>query len=39
VVGSAIVEIVERNPGKEAESVAQFVKQLSVVGRQSSVTR
>ena len=36
VVGSAIVEIVERNPGKEAESVAQFVKQLSVVGRQSS---
>ena len=36
VVGSAIVEIIERNPGKEAESVAQFVKQLSVVGRQSS---
>jgi len=39
VVGSAIVEIIERNPGKEAESVAQFIKQLSVVGRQSSVTR
>ena len=36
VVGSAIVEIIERNPGKEAESVAQFVRQLSVVGRQSS---
>jgi len=36
VVGSAIVEIIERNPGKEAESVAQFIKQLSVVGRQSS---
>jgi tryptophan synthase alpha chain len=36
VVGSAIVEIIERNPGKEAESVAQFVGQLSVVGRQSS---
>ncbi|MGZ4730570.1 MAG: tryptophan synthase subunit alpha [Terriglobales bacterium] len=36
VVGSAIVEIIERNPGKEAESVAQFVKQLLVVGRQSS---
>lgn len=33
VVGSAIVEIIERNPGKEAESVAQFVKQLLVVGR------
>jgi len=36
VVGSAIVEIIERNPGKEAESVAQFVKQLLVVRRQSS---
>ena len=32
VVGSAIVETIERNPGKEAESVAQFVKSL-VVGR------
>ena len=28
VVGSAIVQTVERNPGKEAESVAQFVKKL-----------
>lgn len=28
VVGSAIVEIIERNPGKEAESVAKFVKSL-----------
>ena len=37
VVGSAIVEIIERNPGKEAESVAQFVRQLLVVSRQSSV--
>ncbi len=36
VVGSAIVDTIERNPGKEAESVAQFVKQLSVVSRQSS---
>jgi len=36
VVGSAIVETIERNPGKEAESVAQFVKQLLAVGRQSS---
>jgi tryptophan synthase alpha chain len=34
VVGSAIVETVERNPGKEAESVAQFVGSL-VVGRSS----
>jgi tryptophan synthase alpha chain len=37
VVGSAIVETIERNPGKEAESVAQFIKQLLVVSRQSSV--
>jgi tryptophan synthase alpha chain len=28
VVGSAIVELVERNPGKEAWSVAEFVRQL-----------
>ena len=28
VVGSAIVETIERNPGKEAASVAQFVKRL-----------
>lgn len=33
VVGSAIVETIERNPGKEAESVAQFVKQLLGVSR------
>ena len=35
VVGSAIVETIERNPGREPEAVAQFVKQL--VGRQSLV--
>ena len=28
VVGSAIVQTVERNPGKEPESVAQFIKEL-----------
>lgn len=28
VVGSAIVETIERNPGREAESVAKFVAQL-----------
>jgi tryptophan synthase alpha chain len=39
VVGSAIVETIERNPGKEAESVAQFVKQLSALSRQPSATR
>ena len=32
VVGSAIVQTIERNPGKEADSVAQFVRSL-VVGR------
>ncbi len=31
VIGSAIVETIERNPGKEAESVAEFIKQLSAV--------
>jgi tryptophan synthase alpha chain len=39
VVGSAIVETIERNPGKEAESVAQFVKQLSGFSHQPSVPR
>ncbi len=34
VVGSAIVETIERNPGKEAESVAQFIGQLFVVSPQ-----
>ena len=28
VIGSAIVETIERNPGKEPEAVAQFVRQL-----------
>jgi tryptophan synthase alpha chain len=37
VVGSAIVEIIERNPGKEPESVAQFIGQLSVVSHQPAV--
>jgi tryptophan synthase alpha chain len=35
VVGSAIVETIERNRGREPEAVAQFVMQL--VGRQSLV--
>jgi tryptophan synthase alpha chain len=39
VVGSAIVQTIERNPGKEAESVAQFVRQLSAVSRKPSATR
>jgi tryptophan synthase alpha subunit len=36
VVGSAIVETIERNPGKEAASVAEFVKQLAAVSPQLS---
>jgi tryptophan synthase alpha chain len=36
VVGSAIVETIERNPGKEAAAVAEFVKQLSAVSLQLS---
>ena len=38
VVGSAIVQTIEQNPGKEPESVAQFVKQLFGARRQSSAT-
>jgi len=30
VIGSAIVEMIERNPGKEAASVAEFIRQLLV---------
>ena len=36
VVGSAIVQTVEQNPGKEAASVAKFIEQLSAVRRQRS---
>lgn len=39
VVGSAIVQIIEQNPGSEADCVAQFVKELkkpSAVGHQFS---
>jgi tryptophan synthase alpha chain len=39
VVGSAIVETIERNPGKEAESVAKFIQQLSTVSSQLSVQK
>jgi tryptophan synthase alpha chain len=39
VVGSAIVETVEHNPGKEPEAVAQFVKQLLGVRRRLSAAR
>jgi tryptophan synthase alpha chain len=38
VVGSAIVETVERNRGREAAAVAEFLKKLSAVGSQLSAT-
>jgi tryptophan synthase alpha chain len=34
VVGSAIVETIEQNPGREAESVGEFIRQLSAVSHQ-----
>jgi tryptophan synthase alpha chain len=36
VIGSAIVETIERNPGNEAASVAEFIKQLSAISPQLS---
>ena len=39
VVGSAIVETVERNPGKEADCVAEFIKQLSAVRHKPAAVR
>jgi tryptophan synthase alpha chain len=36
VVGSAIVHIIEQNPAREAQCVAEFVRQLSVVSSQLS---
>ena len=39
VVGSAIVQIIEQNPGREAASVGEFVGQLSAVSHQPSALR
>jgi tryptophan synthase alpha chain len=36
VVGSAIVQVIERSPGTEARAVAEFIKQLSALSRQLS---
>jgi tryptophan synthase alpha chain len=36
VVGSAIVQLIEQNPGREAAAVAEFINQLSAVSRQPS---
>lgn len=38
VVGSAIVQVIERNPGKEAEAVAEFIRKLLAVSHQSSAS-
>jgi tryptophan synthase alpha chain len=37
VVGSAIVETVERNRGREAEAVGEFVAKLTATGSQPLV--
>ena len=39
VVGSAIVHAIEQNPGREAATVAEFVRQLSAVSHQPSARR
>ncbi len=39
VVGSAIVQTIEQNPGREPQSVAQFIQKLLGAGRQSSATQ
>jgi tryptophan synthase alpha chain len=39
VVGSAIVQTIEQNPGKGAQAVAEFIKQLSAVSHQPSAIR
>ncbi len=38
VVGSALVQAIERNPGREAEAVSEFVTRLVAVSRRSSAT-
>ena len=39
VVGSAIVQLIEQNPGREAATVAEFINQLSAVSHQPSARR
>ncbi len=39
VVGSAIVQLIEQNPGREAAAVAEFVRQLSAASSQLSVRK
>jgi len=39
VIGSAIVQLIEQNPGREAAAVAEFVRQLAAVSSQLSVRK
>ena len=39
IVGSAIVETIERNPGREAASVGEFVRQLCTASTQPSIAQ
>ena len=39
VVGSAIVDMIERNPGREAAAVADFVRELSAVSHRFQPVR
>jgi len=39
VVGSAIVQAIEQNAGREAAAVAEFINQLSAVSHPPSVRR
>jgi tryptophan synthase alpha chain len=39
VVGSAIVQVIEQNPGREAATVGEFVRQLSAVTSELSVRK
>jgi tryptophan synthase alpha chain len=36
VVGSAIVQTIERNPGREAAAVGEFIRRLTMVSKQAS---
>jgi tryptophan synthase alpha chain len=38
VVGSAIVQTIEQNPGREAQAVAEYIAQLTALSRQSSAS-
>jgi tryptophan synthase alpha chain len=39
VVGSAIVQIIEQNPGREAQAVEQFVRSLKAEGQSTATSQ